>query len=364
MTLAAQPAPVRMENSWILRDVRESHLPAQNKSDSGEIILFMRDESWVLFDVLEEFRRCETGPRTLWLYGAPGIGKSTLLYGWSHYVASNFNIPIVWIHSDGPEWYVVQLRGSTARVAHLVTFVAFDVNTLCNLCEGADLVVLDAIREQMTYALIALRQRSAERRLIASTSYRCGGFSSEQSVVVPFTRHVMFSWTLAQYEAARELLLPDVTVDALRELYCYAGGSLRLLLSNNISSVKTFLDDKIEFIDDPGKVLSGLAGQSAPAYINSLMQQLSAESISTPVSEYAKSQLVKKCGLSFVKSAKSVLGENRSFQGWIFELEFITRAKMSRKSEPLKLFLRDPASKSSVEDKLLVVNHVEVYSDS
>ena len=92
--------------------------------------------------------------------------------------------------------------------------------------------------------------------------------------MVPFISHVIISWSLKEYEASRQavVLFSDLSVDALRGWYCYAGGSLRLMLLQDVDKIKSFLDDKIAKVQNPEQLLSGLAGSASETYVNALMQ--------------------------------------------------------------------------------------------
>jgi hypothetical protein len=114
-----------------------------------------------------------------------------------------------------------------------------------------------------------------DQRIVVSTSYRSGGFSSEEALVVPFISHLMMSWTLIDYLAARNanVLFSDLTVDELGEYYCYAGGSLRLMLMQDVFEIKSFLDEKIAKVEEPRQLASFRAfGKCSETFINASMQ--------------------------------------------------------------------------------------------
>ncbi len=126
--------------------------------------------------------------------------------------------------------------------------------------------------------------------------------------MVPFISHVMLSWSLSEYEAAQnaEVLFSDLTANELHELFCYAGGSLRLLLMLDVEKIKSFLDDKIAKVQNPKLLLSGLTGSGSETFINALVQlkpPAVANNTSVPVSEYESMRLVNIYGLQFVKAA-------------------------------------------------------------
>jgi hypothetical protein len=329
-------APMRATN-WTIQDIKLSNLPIQNAQSSGNTLnLYMRKEAWRLYDALELFR--ESTKRTLWLSGPPGIGKSTLLFGWARYVATSQDVEFVWVHDSCETWLVTKMVGGS-QASHTVISGKTDqaVSCLSLLCKDAKFVVLDAIRDKMKSLIFEVRRVNSHPEslcLVASTSYQGGGFSSEQNVQLKYIPYKMLSWTREEYDAGKNFLFPRLSIVEVQELYCYAGGSLRLMLKSDIGDIKSFLNEKLDCVMDPQALLSGLAGMSSPLYVNSLMQVLdSGRRASCPVSNYVTQQLIMRCGLSFVSTAKAHLRNNPSYQGWIFELEFLTKLKLANQNK-------------------------------
>jgi hypothetical protein len=353
LNLSNQQCPERDSNSWIVQDVNISKLPCQNVT-TNTLCLFMRDASWELFNLLERFHS-QSCRRTLWISGPPGVGKSSLLFGWAHLRASLGKI-VVWVHSIGDNWYVAKLQDTVAKCTKINALDISAVSSICLLCQDTQIVIVDAVREKMRSLLLALCEECASL-LIASTSYR-GSFSSEESVMVNCEFHLMMSWTLRQYEEAGPKLFPSLSLDELHELYCYAGGSLRLMLYLNTNLVKSFLNEKIAKVVNPADLLSGLAGMSSSHFVNALMQMHN-DGVFFPVSDYARHRLVERNGLQFVTAAKMHLPSNPSYQGWIFELEFITCLQLAKKtSRSLTLKFRSGPETS------LTIDHLEWYSNA
>lgn len=223
LELTAQEDPMPGQAYWTLQSVKLSHLPVQNIDSSGNAVrLVMRGESWRLWHRLKSFPTENNANKTLWLSGPPGIGKSTLLFGWIHYIASNCST--MWVHRIGSFWHVAMMRGASARYTVVNALETSAESTILNMCSEVTVVVLDALREKLKNLLLAMRDRHPNIFIVISTSYHPGGFSSEESVVVPYDSHVMLSWKLAEYETALDMLFPTLTVDELHERYCYAGG--------------------------------------------------------------------------------------------------------------------------------------------
>jgi DNA polymerase III delta prime subunit len=354
-------------SKWCIYHASLSSLPIQNVSGTEDAVnLFMRVEANSLWEALQSFDKASSKTKTLWLSGPPGIGKSTLLFGWARYIATNRKCLFVWVHCSGDDWHVTKMSGTTAEYTRINSTLNSAVDLICGFCENAEYVVLDAVRNKMTSLLLAMRSRSNVKDrlfLIASTSYCSGGLSSEESIVVNYDTYVMRSWTLQQYEDGKEVLFPGTTVEFVRELFCFGGGSLRLLLYLNTRRIKSFLNEKLQEVLDPTPLLTGLAGMKTSLHVNSLMQLLDSDDSSLPVSEYVKHQLVRRCGLTFVNAAKNFLPNNPSYQGWIFELEFVTRLHLASKSPTKELKMKSvSATPDSFVDTVLKINHIEEYS--
>jgi len=269
--------------------------------------------------------------------GPPGVGKSTELFGWASYVATSLNVPVVWVHHSVGYWWVVKMHGTQG------SWVTFDSDApdykhfIVESCKGSQVVILDGIRKELLRLFKGLRKTYGVKNMyvVLSTSYAAGKSDLNQDSFFRLlcSYFVMTSWTLEQYEGALAsgvIFPPDTTSETLHEQYCYGGGSMRLMLGSQKSTIE-FLNVKLEKVSNVEALLSGLAGKASKDYVNALMQFFDNSKCSIPVSEYVKHKLIEKFDMKFVNAAKLQLQNNRSFQGWVFELEFTTRLRLAFK---------------------------------
>jgi hypothetical protein len=110
-TMVYLEPPNTLCNRWTVQGLQLSKLPVQNIYDAGNAVdLFMRKEAWDLWHTLETLRdQTDSNRTTLWLSGPPGVGKSTLLFGWARYVTTKLVKLLAWVHCVGDIWYVTKI---------------------------------------------------------------------------------------------------------------------------------------------------------------------------------------------------------------------------------------------------------------
>jgi DNA polymerase III delta prime subunit len=266
--------------------------------------------------------------------GPPGIGKSTVLYGWARYKATESKV--LWVHRG------YGIKGTTLLDLHGKKFEVIQntdmAETLLAMHRETtfDFIVLDGFRGQDHKA--ALELVVPIRNIVAVS---CNSFSSaahlktsdEQEIREVYGKSLstfrMESWTFSQYHSAltRNALSGIKALEDLKRAYYYAGGSIRLLPLDE-EKVTKILNRNLSKVRDYSALLGGLSGDAGTDSVNTLMQYFDNSSEkSIPLSNYVVRKLAEFVQLSFVATAKNICQDNPSFQGWIFELEVLTMLK-------------------------------------
>jgi hypothetical protein len=162
----------------------------------------------------------------------------------------------------------------------------------------------------------------------------------------------MYSWSLMDYLDAhrRKLFHKNITESCITEMYHYAGGSMRfvnMLLRDN-SGIATFkariaqLFERVETNTLESWFSNHFAINSKDFTINSLVQTFISEDgveLSSLVSSYVRIIVMDKVEYKFIASAKNYNQNNRSYQGWIHEFDFLYRFKtaINAKKNSVKL---------------------------
>jgi len=144
--------------------------------------------------------------------------------------------------------------------------------------------------------------------------------------------------------------------------YFLAGGSARWMFALSPSAVIEQVARSLEKLADLNSLFGGTQGSRNPNIVNHLLQRDS-EGNSFLVSEFVIRELAKKCESAFVKEATrfSTLLQNPSFDGWVFELDFLMQLRQAyalSKDHEIVLF----NERNGIEVKWLVSNHVYFYS--
>jgi hypothetical protein len=130
----------------------------------------------------------------------------------------------------------------------------------------------------------------------------------------------------------------------LLEAFYYAGGSMRFMkmFFSDKENVISVINTKINEVGDFSKLLSGLCGVSSEGFVNSLIGIYdNADSNTVLLSKYVIKVLSRKIDSTFIESAKNVLSSNPSWQGWVFELEFLTICKFKKRVQLFQLISVD-----------------------
>lgn len=335
-----EPLPLdAAARTWIVNGLNYAGI-----GSTSSLTTYVRRESRDLWETLSSLTVCQdlacTGQcdtkRGVWITGPPGVGKSTELFGWGMYMATHpgpSRRNMLWMHLLEDHIYI-----AIVRVIDGVTYhskfrkVSVDITHLLELAHDCSLILLDAFRADMKGFVHSFYTEFPQALIVACTSYQCREFNSEYWASMnhlQLTGCVVFSWTWEQYcEAWRAGVFgSELSLVALEELYYYAGGTIRSMFSKP-HKVKEFLSHKLAALSDFGLLLKGFAGEFSPLVLNSLISishenNIGFTSSSRLVSEYVVKAVSQKVDETFTMEARRLNVGNPSWQGWIFELEFL-----------------------------------------
>ena len=305
----------------------------------GSKMLYMREASQALFDALTK------NAATLLVEGPPGTGKSILTWYWASEIALKTDITVCWIHVV-PTGVVKACMLGSNKVFRYRTISRLANAQLFIEGSDADVVIVDGMTEENRSQLmpVALNCRTLNPEIsvvfVTSAQIRLPVQVLRQDRI---EIHKVPSWTLAEYQAAcenekffdevKENLSEDENFDEkITGKYFYAGGSARWMFALNVTEVIEDAFSSLSKVTDMNLLLSGLQGSKSGTSVNHLLQQ-DLEGKTFIVSEYVLRQLVSKCETRFIREATSYSYQlhNPSFDGWIFELDFLFQLRLVEK---------------------------------
>jgi hypothetical protein len=266
--------------------------------------------------------------RALWIQGCPGVGKSSVLFGWVNYKATNGS-KVLWVHESGKRFYVTRYDGmGYAMCSNLnmrdPTFWS-EFQSIVS-CVKYDIIVLDGVKEFMKELYLNSFRDYTDSLLVGCTSYQSCSYNSEDGLF-NYKKCVVNSWTLDEYyQGWRARVIPADNEEDILLRYFYAGGSCRYFVVPDLAQLTSFLRDKIGTVTNYSDLLGGHQGDMSQVSVNSLMQRFGDST--GIVSEYVVRILSKKVDFSFINLGRAVMPSNSVWQGWIFELEFLVRCRV------------------------------------
>lgn len=288
--------------------------------------------------------------------GCPGIGKSVQVFSHAMWVGQTMNKRVLYIHALLRNGFAIIFKDDssspTARVSHIEEFVAEPIALksllLAALKEGrVDLIVLDgdlAWLIEAVYSAIILHPQVA---FITCTSYQAIGKESQEAFCSSAGRveHCMDSWKEYEYEDAHKAgALTLQSGLSVKEMFYYAGGSVRLLLLPR-KTVKTMLLNKIRYCPDVSKLIGeNGVGDASAGVINSLVAIYDDKSI--VLSQFVMRRINHMLSYDFIYRAREFLPNNPAWQGWLTEAEVF---HLVMKHRELLAFRNDPNDPSSTE---------------
>ena len=346
------PLPLNGEQTWTVNGLSLAGL-----GDRDSVVTFVRKESKELWRILvnlqicentncSSYMRCEKA-RGVWISGPPGVGKSTELFGWGMFMAKRrdeLRKNMLWVHQEA---------ANLSKVVKVVNGVIYTTSIngsgldwtmkILQLCDDCNLILLDAVREEMKSLIYRLYFNDKDSIIVTCTSYQGGsGYRSEEYFRLHHfnLNYTVFSWTMQDYEAAWNAnpdIFNNISADELIKRFYYGGGSLRYMLQTNDDDIMAFLNKKLSDVSDYSILLRGMGGVSAPTAVNSLMN-VRPNGVCGVISEYVAKKLAEKVDVSFISHAKTIFHNNPVCQGWIFELLFLQRIYFSyRNKQPCQL---------------------------
>ena len=284
--------------------------------------------------------------------GCPGVGKSVEVFS---YAMGQTNKRVLYIHGEEKNGFSILFKDNpntlTSKACCRPKFVS-EPNALEQFISalledaGVDLIVLDGTLSWLIRKVFFMMDKYPQVVLITCTSFQAlGRISQEVSLKsASRARFVMESWRETEYdEAVRTgaLILPGPTT--VKELFYYAGGSVRLFLKP-IDDVIAELECKIDCASDMGKLVgSGGVGDASADATNSLMAIYDGKTI--VLSQFVMRKLLESVTDDFIQKARLFLPDNPVWQGWVTEAEVLHMARTQRDVS----FRNNPEDATSVE---------------
>jgi hypothetical protein len=197
-------------------------------------------------------------------------------------------------------------------------------SSICELQEENhfDLIVCDGGNEDLN---IFLFQKFEKITIITISSFQALGKMSQQLMAARIWHEkIVLSWTKKEIiDAIHDGNLP-IDLEKLEERMYFSGTCIRWLLLSNSEQVMKAINRKIDSVTDYSQFLSGNIGQQSLNAVNSLSSMVASET-STILSEYIVRKVSIEATGSLIPLCRSLLPENPSWQGWVTELEVLSK---------------------------------------
>lgn len=240
---------------------------------------------------------------------------------------------VIYIHGDYADFRIFFGQGSHCH--ELVG--AFDAHSqavddwLTANIQSSDYVFVDGTDSVF---ILAVYRKCARKqcKLCICTSFQAFHQSDENYMKYKGSDFTLPSWTKEEYLDAIECGALQMEKSDLDEMFFFAGGSIRLLLIDDISEIMRKIDRHVRRVENISSLLSGYIGDQSKAQINSLMYVTKTKvgTMSTTIlSEYAAKQLSSICTPQAIGLARSVMSNNPAWQGWVSELECLHKIRES-----------------------------------
>ena len=296
--------------------------------------------------------------KVLHIEGPPGTGKSTIAWAWACFKAQDTNV--LWIHrNEGGgsrvcllgAGYVVYFDFTARRQSQLGLILS-----LCASLVRANVVVVDGItddRKDLFHDTARWANVSNHHRAVLVTSAQIvvsGQFDHDYGI----TTFSMPSWTLEQYQqaCADDAFFEDVKrrlgwkpardrldqaqaeaaykADLLEDKFGQAGFSARWMFSLTSQEVADTIRTCVRRVHNYAELAAGLNGDRSPVAVGHLIA-VDAHQNNFFVSVAVMRAVVDKCEAQAVTVAArlAVTYDNGSFDGWVFEFDFLMRLRLA-----------------------------------
>ena len=284
------------------------HLGSAGLSANSSVV-YVREECVKLWNSLN----MEVLVNNTFITGCPGVGKSTVLFGWVQYHGIHGK-SILWVHYTIVGVYIVVWRNSIME-STICSLNNYEAAMLQIINRNKEIVIIcdgfPASRQIMSSAFSTFR----DNKIILCTSYNAMLELNSENYVTLLNEGMlkvdMMSWTFEDYLQAYKknafvnISFPITSIDELHERYYYGGGSIRLV-TGSVDSCVANINLAISTVTNPSEYLSGLNGQSTNVSVNTLFQRVEGGT-STIVSQFVTRILSTKVDDEFVRTAKSMM---------------------------------------------------------
>ena len=304
--------------------------------------LYLRGESDRMMQTLSDADR---NNHHIWFSGCPGIGKSTMLFGYLNLpdVSSN---GFLWIHFSSIDVNVIYRKKSGESlkgVFQLDNDADKFLSQFVKSCTDVSYIAIDgapASGKGITSKLFSIAGSRRDVKAVACTSLAPESYNTEQLKKTNWPKYIYIdSWSLAEYKDAYNTSLPSFmqkfsSESDLEESYFYAGGSIRLMCAEKQQTLDV-LNFKLKEVVNYSSVFGGLRGEGSVGSVNTLMQMFDSRTI--PLSKYVVNFFASRVEESFIIQAEQMYVKNPAWLGWVFEMKVFQ--KVRTKSENAFEFL-------------------------
>jgi hypothetical protein len=325
-------------------------------SKNQPVRFYCRDHLQKLIGILDK-KNC------LIVEGPPGVGKS--MTSWLWVLRECFKKSVLWIHTDETINMCCLLKDGQVQ--------SYDRNI--NIIETidscvSDVLVIDGIASKSSdsYDILknALSWKDKDRKLIIVTSVQLQ-VKMENAINRELEHHFVPSWSLTDYVAAfndKNFFADHSNAfegfdsvleqsEKIAKKYYIAGGSARWMIGFTPIQAEEDLLLQIRRCSDPKALIGGLNGDRSVMAINHLLLYDDCEKSTFLISQFAIRILSEKCSVEFLRDALSCpLSRNPSFDGWLFEFDFLIHLRHAQKSNTLLTLAHFESSKVKLDDSL------------
>lgn len=296
-------------------------------------------------------------PALLSICGDPGVGKSTVLFGWTLWIVSTYDIRAVWLHTDDlGEVTVTSLNGAELTVSS--TVLSNSQNEYDSYWAeidrdgNYDLLVLDGFTGQMgnndkalTNFVVKLCSRYEHALKVFCTSWNRLNLTQNSSYALGEHTYWVCGSTIEDYWAAwtasrehRVSLFPAELLASpvkFAQKYYYAGGSYRNMWKPTARVIQ-YLSTAVDQISSVQDFLRELMPRYTPhSTANRLCMHRRGDYgqvYAIVVSQYATALLSERATKADAERAKGLMPGNPTWHGWCFELQVLSAFRRAQRS--------------------------------